>query len=161
MCVYIYIYTYIYTYTNIYVCVYIFTDIHTYIWVSPGGSDGNESSCNVGYLGSIPGLGRSPGGGHGNPLQYSSLENPHWQRSLVGYSPWGCKESYMTEQLSTVYIYIYIKCGILWGSYKKQEICMSWYNNALKNFFKLKIVNYKQCMLQRIIQINWCQQITL
>ena len=34
----------------------------------PGGSDGKESSCNVGDLGSIPGLGRSPGGGHGNPL---------------------------------------------------------------------------------------------
>ena len=34
----------------------------------PGGSDGKESSCNVGDMGSIPGLGRSPGGGHGNPL---------------------------------------------------------------------------------------------
>ena len=42
-------------------------------------------------LGSIPGLGRSPGGGHGYPLQYSCLENPHGQRCLVGYSPWGCK----------------------------------------------------------------------
>ena len=36
-----------------------------------------------------------------NQLQYSSLENPHGQRSLVGYSPWGCKESDMTEWLST------------------------------------------------------------
>ena len=53
------------------------------------------------YLGLIPGLGRSPGGGHGNPLQYSYLENPHGQRSLVGYSPWGCKESSTTERLST------------------------------------------------------------
>ena len=44
---------------------------------------------NVGDLVSIPGLGRSPGGGHGNPLQYSCLENPHGQRSLVGYSAWG------------------------------------------------------------------------
>ena len=42
----------------------------------PGGSDGKESACNVGDLGSIPGLGRSPGGGHGNPLQCSCLENP-------------------------------------------------------------------------------------
>ena len=47
----------------------------------------------------IPGLGRSCGGGHGNPLQYFCLENPHGQRSLVGYSPWGCKESDTTEQL--------------------------------------------------------------
>ena len=42
---------------------------------------------------SVPGLGRSPGGEHGNPLQYSYLENPHGQRSLAGYSPWGHKES--------------------------------------------------------------------
>ena len=40
-------------------------------------------------------------GGHGNPLQYSCLENPHGQRSLMGYSPWGCKELDMTKQLST------------------------------------------------------------
>ena len=54
----------------------------------PSGSDGKESACNGGDLGSIPVLGRSPGGGHGNPFQYSCLENPHGQRSLVGYSPW-------------------------------------------------------------------------
>ena len=42
----------------------------------PGGSDGKESACNVGDLGTIPGSGRSPGGGHGNQLQYSCLENP-------------------------------------------------------------------------------------
>ena len=47
----------------------------------PNGSDGKESTCNVGDLGSIPGLGRSPGGGHGNPLQNSCLENPHGQES--------------------------------------------------------------------------------
>ena len=46
------------------------------------------------------GLGRSPGGGHGNPLQYSCLQNPHGQRSLVGYSPWGHKESDTAEGLS-------------------------------------------------------------
>ena len=48
--------------------------------------DGKESACTVGDLKLIPGLGRSPGGGHGNPLQYSCLENHHGQRSLVGYS---------------------------------------------------------------------------
>ena len=42
----------------------------------PDGSDGKESSCNAGDLGSIPGLGRSPGEGNGNPLQYSCLQNP-------------------------------------------------------------------------------------
>ena len=59
----------------------------------PGGSDGKESA----HLGLIPRLGRSPGGGHGNPLQYSCLENPQGQRSLGSYSPWGCKESYLTK----------------------------------------------------------------
>ena len=59
--------------------------------------DGKESACNAGDLGSIPGLGRSPGGGHGNPLQYFCLENPHGQRSLVGYSPCGYKELDTTE----------------------------------------------------------------
>ena len=66
----------------------------------PGGSDDKESSCNVGVLGSIPGLRRSPGGGHGNPLQCPCLENPHGQRSLAIYSPWGHKESDTTERLS-------------------------------------------------------------
>ena len=63
----------------------------------PGGLVSKESTCNVGDLGSIPGFGRSHGGGYGNPLQYSCLENPHGQRSLVDYSPWGCKDSDTTE----------------------------------------------------------------
>ena len=67
----------------------------------PSSSAGEESAWNAGYLGSIPGLGRSPGGGHGNPLQYSCLENPYGQRNLGGYSPWGHKESDTTEWLST------------------------------------------------------------
>ena len=45
-------------------------------WSFPGGSEGKASACNVGDLGSIPGLGRSPGEGKGNPLQYSCLETP-------------------------------------------------------------------------------------
>ena len=48
----------------------------------------------------ILGLGRSPGEGNGNPLQYSFQENYHGQRSLMGYSPRGLKESEMTEQLT-------------------------------------------------------------
>ena len=48
-------------------------------------------------VGSISGLGISPGGGHGNPLQYSCLENLHGQRNLTGYSPWGSKELDTTE----------------------------------------------------------------
>ena len=56
--------------------------------VFPGGSDGKESACNAGDLGSIPGLGRSPGGGHSSPLQYSCLENSMdrgaWQTTVRG-----------------------------------------------------------------------------
>ena len=84
------------------VCVYIYICIYIYVNIGfPGGSDGKESACNARDLALIPGLGRSPEGGNGNPLQYSSLENPHGQRSLAGYSPWDDKDSDMPEQLST------------------------------------------------------------
>ena len=69
-------------------------------------SAGKESTCSAGDTrdtGSIPGLGRSPGGGHGNAPQYSCLENSHVLRSLADYSSKGHKESDMTEQLSTIY----------------------------------------------------------
>ena len=67
----------------------------------PGSSASQESACNAGDLGAAPGLGRSPGGEHGSPLQYSCLKNPHGHRSLAGYSPWGLKESDTTKRLST------------------------------------------------------------
>ena len=66
----------------------------------PGGSASKESACNIGDPGLIPGLGRSPEKRNGYPLQYFCLENPHGQRSLAGYSPWGCKETNMTEKLT-------------------------------------------------------------
>ena len=66
-----------------------------------GGSDGKEPACNARDLGLVPGLGRSSGGGQGQPTVYTCLENPHGQRSLEGYSPRGHKESNTTEQLST------------------------------------------------------------
>ena len=62
---------------------------------------GKESACNAGDVGSIPGLGKSPGGGHGCSLQYYCLKNPHGQRSLAGGSPLGYKESDTTERPST------------------------------------------------------------
>ena len=63
----------------------------------PDGSGGKESACNAGNLGLIPGLGRSHGGGHGNPLKYFSVGKSHGQRSLAGCSPWCHKESDATE----------------------------------------------------------------
>ena len=56
----------------------------------PSGSVDKESTCNAKDMGLIPGLGRSPGGGNGNPLQYSCLIMP-WTEELLGYSPWSCK----------------------------------------------------------------------
>ena len=76
--------------------MYIFL-ITVYILDFRGVSDSKESTCNVVNLGSFPGLERSPGEGNGYPLQYSCLENLHGQWSLVGYNPWGCKESDVTE----------------------------------------------------------------
>ena len=52
----------------------------------PGGSVGKESAYTTGNLATVPGLGRPPGGGHSNPLQYSCRENPHGQSSLAVYS---------------------------------------------------------------------------
>ena len=69
----------------------------------PGGSDGKDSTCNAGDLSSIPGLGRSPGGGHGNPLQCSCLENPMdrgaWQ------APQRVRHDWVTEHSTTQLIY--------------------------------------------------------
>ena len=62
------------------------------LWGFPGSSAGKESACNAGDLGSIPGLGKFPGGGHSNSRLYSCLENPHGQSRLVGYNPWSCRE---------------------------------------------------------------------
>ena len=69
--------------------------------IFPGGSAGKDSACKAEDPNSIPVSGGSPREGHDNPLQYSCLENPHGQRSLAGYSPWGRKESDAMEQLST------------------------------------------------------------
>ena len=67
----------------------------------PGGSEGKESACSVGDPGLIPGLGRSHGGGHGNPLQYTYLENPMdreaWSAAVLGVT----KSQTRLKQLST------------------------------------------------------------
>ena len=65
----------------------------------PGGSDGKESACNVGDPGLMPRFGRSPGEGISYPTPVFLLREFHGQRSLTG-SPWGHKESDLTERLS-------------------------------------------------------------
>ena len=108
----------------------------------PGGSDGKESACNAGGLGSIPELGRSPGGGHGNPLQFSCLENPHGQRSLVGCSPWGHKESNTTERLSTACILYPRLCQALETNFNM----FSW---TMGEIAFLKSINIQFCWILR------------
>ena len=72
-----------------------------------GGSEDKESACNVGDPGLIPRSGRSPGEGHGNPLQYSCLENPMDRGAWwATYSPWSPKESDTTEKL-TLSLFMY------------------------------------------------------
>ena len=93
-----------------YVCIYTHTYIYMYTHLGfPGGSYGKESAYNTGDMGSIPGLGRSPGGGHSNMTTHSSI--PAWRifmdsGHLEGYSSWSCKDLDTTEQLTHIYIYI-------------------------------------------------------
>ena len=65
----------------------------------PGGSEDKVSACNAGDPGSIPGLGKSPGEGNGDPIPVFLPGESHGQRSLAGYSPWGLKELDTTERL--------------------------------------------------------------
>ena len=78
--------------------------MNTLGWGFLPGSDGKESACNARDPGLVPGLGRSAGGGHGNPLQYSCLENPWTEEAagLLGHmwtacGPWDHTELDMTE----------------------------------------------------------------
>ena len=84
-----------------------------FVWDFPGGSDGKASSYNVGDPGSIPGLGRSPEEGNGNPLQSSCLENP---MDGGAYSPLGRKESDTTERL-----HFHFHFGEWFGKYASQH----------------------------------------
>ena len=100
-----------------------------------------ESACNVGELGWIPWSGRSPGGGHGNPLQYSCLENPHGQRNLVDYSPWGHKESWVSAhilgQILEGLSHYFLSSFPLWPfSFSLSETLMTWMLDLLLQFYR-------------------------
>ena len=85
---------------------WIFWKIYLHQGSFPGGSGGKASTYNVGDPGSIPGSGSSPGEGNGSPLQYSCLEKSHGWRNLVGYGPWGCKESDRLSDFTFTFIFI-------------------------------------------------------
>ena len=74
-----------------------FKKLCQWLWGFPNGSAGQESACNAAELGSIPGLGRSPGGENVNTLRFLLPRESHGQRILTGYSPWGRKELDTTE----------------------------------------------------------------
>ena len=127
------------------VCVRARAHMHTYQWMcllvflwfyfafsvfSPFSSNSEvcdclllaqTSTCNARDLGLIPGLGRSPGGGHGDPLQYPSLENPQAQRSLAGYSPCGREDWNMTERLITVQHRADAVINVAFGSFHQKS----------------------------------------
>ena len=81
--------------------IWDYMGLYGIIWAFfPGASAGEESTCNAGDPGLTPRSERSPEEGNVNPFQYSCLENSQGQRSLVGCSPEGRKESDTTEQLT-------------------------------------------------------------
>ena len=94
MYIYIYIYIYIYTYIHTYI------HTHTYIQGLPRWLSGKESTCNAGVMAQIPGLGKSSGGGNGNLLQYSCLEDPLGRGVWWGTVHRVIKESDTTQQLN-------------------------------------------------------------
>ena len=106
--------------------------IHTYTYGCPGGSVSKESACNtrdIKDMGSIPGSGRSPRKGNGNPTPVFLPGESHGQRSLAGYSPWGRKEldttEWPTHTQKTYILYIHThkhKKEYYYSAIKKNEI---------------------------------------
>ena len=87
----------------------------------PGGSDGKESTCRIGDLNSIPGLGRSPGEGNGNPLQYSCMENPMdrgaWQAIVHGVTKswiWLNDKHTHTHTHTKLNMSLWVKAPVMW-----------------------------------------------
>ena len=94
-----------------------------YVLGFTGGSGSKESTSSMGDLGLIFGLERFLGEGHGNPLQYSCLENLHGQRSLAGYSRWGRKESDTTKWLAQQWFSIKSESALPHSLWQCMEMC--------------------------------------
>ena len=103
------------------ICVCITLNLFSYLVFTfflgfPGGSDAEESACSTGDLGLIPGLGRLPGEGNGNLLQYSCLESSMDRGTWWKYSPWGCNESDTTEQLTYFFLIVVVSRSVMSNS---------------------------------------------
>ena len=126
-------------------------------------SDGKESAYNAGNLDSIPGLGRSPGRGHGNPLQCSCLDSPHGQRSLEGCSPWGCKELDVTESLRPAQTCLQQNSAhYLW--YISQYAFSSWNILSHSHFLEKRLQSFEHthtasCFLSIPVSLQGCQML--
>ena len=108
----------------------------------PCRSEGKESACNAGDLGLIPGLGRSPGGGHGNPFHSSCLENLHGQRSL---------ETDTTEHLTHTHTHIQTYPPTLSVSCDSCSCEILWTNCPATGFFLHRVLSFPvlhMCWLQ-------------
>ena len=110
---------------------------------STGGSDSTESACAAGDLGSTPGLGRSPAGGHGNPLQYSSLENLGVAKNRIGLSD---KHSHFFKESTRVEQNPY-----RWQKGAELQVYFSlapfWINGKSRNITGKFIHSFTQCLL--------------
>ena len=95
--IYIHTHTHTHTYIYIYIHIYVCTRIYRASQIALVVKNLPTNARNIRDVGSLPGSGRSLGRGHGNPAQYSCLENPHVQRSLAGYTPYGHIEQNTTE----------------------------------------------------------------
>ena len=120
--------------------LFYFIGLYVYPYAFPGGSDSKESVCNVGDLGSVPGLGRSPGEGHANQLQYSCLQNS------MGKGAWwapvhGIAESNTTEQLTLafcIYIFMPVPQHL---NYCSKFLCSNFSNLLCSKVLKSESVN--------------------
>ena len=106
-----FIYMCVYMSVYLYICI----DLHIHVYRLPRWPRVKNPSASAGGVGSIPGPGRSLGEGNGNPLQYSCLENPHGERSLAGYSLWGCRvrHNWATKRTFGTYIVTILNSGPL------------------------------------------------
>ena len=112
----------------------------------PCRSSGKESACNAGDPGLIPGSGRTHGGGHSNPLQYSCLENPPWTEEPGRLQSMGCKKSDMTEQLThtmTLSSVSYNSIEIMISSMFSISVSyISWFSNMKPTLYSWDIINF-------------------
>ena len=135
-----------YTFTQYWLVLQVFE-----LYTNRCGSDGKESACIAGLV-SVPGLGRLPGEGNGYLLLVFLRGKFHRQRSLAGYSPWGCKESDMIEQLTLIkllYIFKTIFCS------KIPKIYPFWFMQYAIGPFYVSFMPFIITLVKHLIIWSW------